>query len=267
MTAESSILVDRFDGYRVVTLNRPDRLNAFNDAMHLELRKALDEIEADESCRALMITGAGRGFCAGQDLSDRVLKPGEAPVPRTSLEQYYNPLVRRLRALPFPVIAAVNGVAAGAGCNVALACDIVIASLKANFVQSFARVGLIPDSGGTWFLPRLVGDARARGLALLAQDLSAEKAAQWGLIWRAVEDEVLMYEATRICEHFAMAPTQGLALVKRALNASATNTLDAQLDLERDLQKLANMTPDYAEGVRAFMEKRRPNFTGRKGKS
>ena len=260
------ILVEERPGYRVITLNRPDKLNAFNDAMHEALRDAIAAAEGDEGCRALMITGAGRAFCAGQDLSDRVLKPGEKPVPRKSLEQYYNPLVRKLRALPFPVIAAVNGVAAGAGCNIALACDIVIASLKANFVQSFARIGLVPDSGGTWMLPRLVGDARARGLALLAQDLSAEKAADWGLIWRAVEDEVLMYEATRICEHFAQAPTQGLALIKRALNASAGNSLDTQLDLERDLQREANMTPDYAEGVRAFMEKRRPNFTGRKDK-
>ena len=211
-----------------------------------------------------MITGAGRGFCTGQDLSDRLLKPGEAPVPRNSLEQHYNPLVRKLGALPFPVIAAVNGVAAGAGANIALACDIVIASLKASFIQSFARVGLIPDSGGTWFLPRLVGDARARGLALLAQELPAEKAADWGLIWRAVDDEVLMHEAARICEHFAIAPTQGLALIKRALNESATNTLDAQLDLERDIQREAHLTPDYAEGVRAFMEKRKANFTGRK---
>ena len=265
MSEKPLILLECRLGYRVITLNRPDRLNALNDAMHLELRQALDEVEADESCRAVMITGAGRGFCSGQDLSDRVINPGEAPVPRTSLERYYNPLVRRLRALPFPVVAAVNGVAAGAGCNLALACDIVVASLKANFIQSFARVGLIPDTGGTWFLPRLVGDARARGLALLAQDLPAEKAASWGLIWRAVDDEVLMHEAHRICEHFAMAPTQSLALIKRALNESVRNTLDAQLDLERDLQRLANSTPDYAEGVRAFMEKRRPNFTGRKG--
>jgi len=264
MTTQSLILVEKKPGYRVVTFNRPDKLNALNDAMHEELRRAINDAEADESCRALMLTGTGRAFCAGQDLSDRLLKPGEAPVPRNSIEQHYNPLVRKLRDLPFPVIAAVNGVAAGAGANIALACDIVIASLKANFVQSFARVGLVPDSGGTWFLPRLVGDARARGLALLAQDLPAEKAAAWGLIWRAVDDEILMHEATRICEHFAQAPTQGLALIKRALNASASNTLDAQLDLERDLQRSANLTPDYAEGVRAFMEKRKPNFTGRK---
>ena len=264
MTTDSSILVEQRSGYRVITLNRPDKLNAFNEAMHQALRKAINDAEADESCRTLMITGAGRAFCAGQDLSDRLAKPGETVVLGGALEAHYNPLVRKLRSLPFPVVAAVNGVAAGAGCNIALACDIVIASLKANFIQSFARVGLVPDSGGTWFLPRFVGDARARGLALLAQDLSAEKAASWGLIWRAVDDETLMHEAARICEHFAMAPTQGLALIKQALNKSATNTLDAQLDLERDFQRAASLTPDYAEGVRAFMEKRRPNFTGRK---
>jgi len=264
MTSETSILSETRTGYRVITLNRPDKLNAFNEAMHQALREAIEDAEADEGCRALLITGAGRGFCTGQDLSDRLAKPGETVVLGGALEAHYNPLVRKLRALPFPVVAAVNGVAAGAGCNIALACDIVIASLKATFIQSFARVGLVPDSGGTWFLPRLVGDARARGLALLAQDLTAEKAASWGLIWRAVEDEVLMHEATRICEHFALAPTQGLALIKRALNASATNTLDAQLDLERDFQRAASLTPDYAEGVRAFMEKRKANFSGRK---
>jgi 2-(1,2-epoxy-1,2-dihydrophenyl)acetyl-CoA isomerase len=262
---EQPILVEQQVGYRIVTLNRPERLNAFNDAMHVALRQALDEAEADTSCRALMITGAGKGFCAGQDLNDRLVKPGEKMPPSTSLEQYYNPLVRKLRALPFPVIAAVNGVAAGAGCNFALACDIVIAARSARFVQSFARIGLVPDTGGTFFLPRLVGDARARGLALLAQELAAEKAEQWGLIWRCVDDNALIYEARRICEHFSIAPTQGLALIKRALNASAGNTLDAQLDLERDLQAMARDIPDYAEGVRAFMEKRKPKFTGRKG--
>ena len=265
--SEPSILVDRRDGYRVVTLNRPDRLNAFNDAMHMALSQALAEIEADESCRALMITGAGRAFCAGQDLNDRLVKAGEKLPPSTSLEQYYNPLVRKLRSLPFPVIAAVNGVAAGAGCNVALACDIVLAGRSASFVQSFARIGLIPDSGGTWILPRLVGDARARGLALLAEPLPAEKAEQWGLIWQCVDDGSLLAEAQKLCEHFAAAPTQGLALIKRALDASASNTLSAQLDLERDLQGIAREMPDYAEGVRAFMEKRKPNFTGRKGNS
>jgi len=261
---ESSILSEARAGYHVITLNRPQRLNAFNDAMHEALRDAIAQAEADESCRALLITGAGRGFCAGQDLSDRLLRPGEKPLPRKSLEIYYNPLVRKLRALPFPVIAAVNGVAAGAGCNVALACDIVLAARSASFTQSFARIGLIPDSGGTWLLPRLVGEARARALALLAEPLPAEKAEQWGLVWKCVDDAALAGEARKLCEHFAAAPTQGLALIKRALDASAGNSFDAQLDLERDLQREANMTPDYAEGVRAFMEKRKPNFSGRK---
>jgi 2-(1,2-epoxy-1,2-dihydrophenyl)acetyl-CoA isomerase len=265
--SEPLVLTQIETGYRVLTLNRPDKLNAFNDAMHEALRAAIDEAEADQTCRALMITGAGRAFCAGQDLNDRVLAPGEAPVARNSIDQYYNPLVKRLRGLPFPVIAAVNGVAAGSGANIALACDIVIAAQSARFIQSFARIGLIPDSGGTWFLPRLIGDARARALALIAQDITAEKAAEWGMIWRCIEDRNMMQEARRTCEHFALAPTQGLALIKQALDASATNTLDEQLDLERDLQKQASMLPDYAEGVRAFVEKRKPNFSGRKGKA
>jgi 2-(1,2-epoxy-1,2-dihydrophenyl)acetyl-CoA isomerase len=264
MTTETSILVDRRSGYHVITLNRPDKLNAFNEEMHKALRKALDEAEADETCRAILITGAGRGFCTGQDLGDRLARPGEAVLLGGAQEAYYNPLVRRLRALPFPVIAAVNGVAAGAGCNIALACDIVLASRSASFIQSFARVGLVPDSGGTWVLPRLVGEARARALALLAEPLPAEKAEQWGLIWRCVDDAALADEARKMCEHFSAAPTLGIALIKCALHASATNTLDAQLDLERDLQRDASLTPDYAEGVRAFMEKRKPKFTGRK---
>jgi 2-(1,2-epoxy-1,2-dihydrophenyl)acetyl-CoA isomerase len=262
--SDRPIVVEQCTGYRIITLNRPDKLNAFNETMHLALREAIADAEADESTRALMITGSGRGFCAGQDLADRVAVPGETVF--GTLEQHYNPLVRKLRSLPFPVVAAVNGVAAGAGANIALACDIVVAAKSASFIQSFARIGLIPDSGGTWFLPRLVGDARARGLALIAQALPAEKAASWGLIWRCVDDNALIYEARRICEHFATAPTQSIALIKRALNASAGNTLDAQLDLERDLQREASLTPDYAEGVRAFMEKRKASFTGRKGK-
>ncbi len=261
---DQPILVEQRAGYRVITLNRPEKLNAFNEAMHEALLAAIDEADADETCRALMITGSGRAFCAGQDLNDRLPKEGETIVLGGTLEKYYNPLVRRLRELRFPVVAAVNGVAAGAGCNVALACDIVIAAQSARFIQSFARIGLVPDAGGTWMLPRLAGDARARGLALLAQDLTAEKAAEWGLIWRCVGDKALEYEARRICEHFATAPTQGLALIKRALNASPSNTLAQQLDLERELQREAGTTPDYAEGVRAFIEKRKPNFTGRK---
>ncbi|MFN3658847.1 MAG: 2-(1,2-epoxy-1,2-dihydrophenyl)acetyl-CoA isomerase PaaG [Pseudolabrys sp.] len=261
---EPPILSEQRAGYRVITFNRPERLNAFNEAMHLALRAALAEAEADETCRALMITGAGRGFCAGQDLADRLAKPGETTALGGAQEQFYNPLVRKLRALPFPVVCAVNGVAAGAGANVALACDIVLAARSASFVQAFARIGLIPDSGGTWFLPRLAGDARARGLTLLAEPLPAEKAEAWGLIWKCVDDAALADEARKLCEHFAAAPTQGLALIKRALEASRGNSLDAQLDLERDLQREASLMPDYAEGVRAFMEKRKPNFTGRK---
>ncbi len=260
---EAPVVVEVRSGYRVVTLNRPQRLNAFNEAMHIALAPALAEAEADPSCRALLLTGAGRGFCAGQDLADRVAKPGEAAV-GDALGTHYNPLVRKLRSLPFPVVAAVNGVAAGAGANIALACDIVIAGRSASFVQAFARIGLVPDCGGTWFLPRLVGAARARGLALLAEPLSAEKAAEWGLIWKAVDDSMLMPEAEKLCAHFAGAPTVGLALTKRALEAAETNDLSAQLDLERDLQREAGSTPDFAEGVRAFLEKRPPKFIGRR---
>jgi 2-(1,2-epoxy-1,2-dihydrophenyl)acetyl-CoA isomerase len=263
---DDPILIERCDGYRVVTLNRPHRLNAFTEAMHQALRKALVEAESDTDCRALLVTGAGRGFCSGQDLNDRLSKAGETPVLGGALEAYYNPLVRQLRALPFPVVAAVNGVAAGAGCNIALACDIVLAARSATFVQSFAKIGLVPDSGGTWILPRLVGSARARALALTAEPVPAEKAEAWGMIFKAVDDGALMQEAHKLCRHFASAPTLGLALIKRALDASWENDLDAQLDLERELQREASLNPDYAEGVRAFMEKRAPNFAGRKAR-
>ena len=259
------ILTAKRSGYRIITLNRPERLNAFNEPMHLALRVALMDAEADKECRALLITGAGRGFCAGQDLTTRLAnEPGEARVLGGALEAYYNPLIRRMRAMPIPIVCAVNGVAAGAGANIALACDIVIAARSATFVQAFARIGLIPDSGGTWFLPRLAGDARARGLAMLADPISAEQAEQWGLIWKVVDDAGLQTEADTICQRFARAPTKGLGLIKRALNESASNTLDQQLDLERDLQREASMNPDYQEGVRAFFEKRKPNYSGRR---
>ena len=261
---ENPILVDIRSGYRVITLNRPQRLNAFNEAMHQVLAKAVAEAEADENCRALMITGAGRAFSAGQDLADRLVAPGATAQVGSALEQYYNPLVRKLRALPFPVIAAVNGVAAGAGANVALACDIVIAGKSASFLQAFAKLGLIPDAGGTWILPRLVGAARARALALTTEPVRAEKAAEWGMIWKCVPDDELRGEAEKLCAHFATAPTYGLGLIKRALDASETNDFSTQLDLERDFQREAGATPDYAEGVRAFIEKRAPKFTGRK---
>ena len=259
---EPTVLVDRRDGWSVLTLNRPERLNAFNEEMHRALAEALAGIEADAGCRAVLLTGAGRGFCAGQDLNDRATG-GQAPDLGATLDGLYNPLIRRLRGLPKPVVCAVNGVAAGAGANIALACDIVLAARSAKFIQSFARIGLIPDSGGTFFLPRLVGAARARGLALLAEPLPAEKAEEWGLIWKAVDDAALREEAEALTAHLATQPTQGLALIKQVLDASAGNSLDAQLDLERDLQRRAGRTPDYAEGVRAFIEKRPAKFTGR----
>jgi 2-(1,2-epoxy-1,2-dihydrophenyl)acetyl-CoA isomerase len=260
--AEAPILVDVRAGYRVITLNRPDRLNAFNPAMLESFAAALEAAEADAGCRALLLTGAGRAFCSGQDLSERLARPGESIVLGQTQEQYYNPLVRRLRTLPFPVVAAVNGVAAGAGANIALACDIVLAARSASFVQAFARIGLVPDSGGTWFLPRLVGPARARGLALLAEPLPAERAEAWGMIWKACDDDRLTEDAHGLCERLARGPTAGFALIKRALEATWSNDLSTQLDLERDLQREASQHPDYAEGVRAFMEKRPPQFTG-----
>jgi 2-(1,2-epoxy-1,2-dihydrophenyl)acetyl-CoA isomerase len=262
---EMPIRVERRDGYRIVTLDRPQRLNAFNEAMLRALRDALSDAENDPACRALLLTGAGRAFCTGQDLADRLAQADAVPELGGVLEAYYNPLIRKLRALPFPVVAAVNGVAAGAGANIALACDIVLAARSASFVQAFAKIGLIPDSGGTWFLPRLVGPARARGLALTAQPLPAEQAEGWGLIWKAVDDAALLTEAEKLCADFAAAPTIGLALTRRALDESWNNDLESQLELERELQRQASLTPDYAEGVRAFMEKRKPVFGGRSG--
>jgi 2-(1,2-epoxy-1,2-dihydrophenyl)acetyl-CoA isomerase len=259
---EKPVLVELREGYRVVTLNRPQRLNAFNEALHVALAAALAEAEADASCRALLLTGAGRGFCAGQDLTDRIAA-GETPALGGALEKFYNPLVRKLRALPFPVVAAVNGVAAGAGANVALACDIVLAARSANFIQSFAKIGLVPDSGGTWILPRLVGQARAMGLALTGEPITAEQAEAWGLIWRAVDDAKLMEEANALVEQFARGPTRGYAAIKRAIRASWSASLDSQLDHERDNQRELGRSADYREGVAAFSEKRKTNFTGR----
>ncbi|MDB5515584.1 MAG: phenylacetate degradation, enoyl-CoA hydratase paaB [Tardiphaga sp.] len=251
------ILVDNRGAWRVVTLNRPDRLNAFNEAMHRALAQALDDAAGDIECRAVLLTGAGRGFCAGQDLSDISGDLG------TTIENFYNPLVRRITAMNKPVVCAVNGTAAGAGANVALACDIVLAARSAKFIQSFAKIGLVPDSGGTWRLPRLIGEARAKALAMLAEPITAETAESWGLIWRTVDDDKLKAEAEKLTAHLASQPTQGIAMIKQAFAKSATNTLDAQLDLERDLQRQAGATPDYAEGVNAFIAKRTPKFTGR----
>jgi len=260
----ANILFSIDAGIARLTLNRPDRLNSFNDAMHAEVRDALERVRADRSVRVLLVTGAGRGFCAGQDLSDRNVAPGAEPVDLgASIERNYKPLILGLRALPLPVVCAVNGVAAGAGANLALACDVVVAARSASFIQAFCKIGLVPDSGGTYFLPRLVGSARAMGLALLGDKLTAEQAAQWGLIWQCVDDAELPVVVDRLLAQLAQASTLGLAAIKQAMQASATNTLAAQLDLERDLQRTLGAGDDYREGVAAFVEKRPPRFGGR----
>ncbi|MBM3540129.1 MAG: 2-(1,2-epoxy-1,2-dihydrophenyl)acetyl-CoA isomerase, partial [Alphaproteobacteria bacterium] len=234
----STILFDVADSVATLTLNRPDKLNSFTAEMHAELRDALAAAaDPAKGCRALLITGAGRGFCAGQDLGQRQMTDGATIDLGETIDKLFNPLIRRLRSLPLPVVGAINGVAAGAGMSLALACDITLAARSATFLQAFARLGLVPDSGSTYFLPRLAGDARARGLALLAEKISAQQAADWGLIWKAIDDDRLMTEATALARHLASQPTKGLAMIKHALDQSSANSLDAQLDLERDLQR------------------------------
>ena len=251
------------DGIARLTFNRPERLNSFNAAMHGEVRSALAGLR-DSGARVLVITGAGRGFCAGQDLNDRAVAPGGAAADLgESIEKNYKPLVLKLRELPMPVIAAVNGVAAGAGANIALACDLVIAARSASFVQAFAKLGLVPDSGGSWFLPRLLGPARALGLAMLGEKLSAEQAAEWGLIWRCVADEELAGVVDALAKQLSQAPTRGLARTKQAIYEGLTRTLAQQLDIERDYQGELGHSSDYAEGVAAFIAKRPAHFTGR----
>lgn len=258
-----TIKFEIIDGAATLMLNRPDRLNSFNTLMHEEVRSAFDMIEKSDEVRALLITGAGRGFCAGQDLSDRSVAPGSEAVDLgASVETYYNPLIRRITSLPMPVICAVNGVAAGAGANIALACDIVIASKPAKFIQSFANIGLIPDSGGTWILPRLIGQARAMGIALTGEPVPAEKAESWGMIWKSVEPGDLMIEANALLSKFASGPTLGLAETKLRIRLATLNSLDVELDEERDAMRKLGYSKDYAEGVAAFMEKRKPVFTG-----
>lgn len=262
MTYEN-ILFDISNGIATLTLNRPDKLNSFTQAMHLEVRAALEQVQADKSVRVLVLTGAGRGFCAGQDLSDRAVEPGAKGVDLgESVEKFYAPLVLTLRSLPMPVICAVNGVAAGAGANLALACDIVIAGQSASFIEAFCKLGLIPDTGGTWHLPRLIGLARATGLAMLGEKLTAERAEAWGLIWKSVPDDVLMTEVMAMAAHFASAPTKGLAFTKKALQASYGNTLPDQLALEAGMMRELGYSHDYREGVSAFMAKRTPEFKG-----
>lgn len=252
------------EGVAVLTLNRPDRMNSFNTQMHGEVRDALKQVKKDGSVRCLLITGNGRGFCAGQDLSDRNVDPNaEMPNLGESIEKNYNPLIRTLQGLEMPVICAVNGVAAGAGANIAFACDIVLAARSASFIQAFCKIGLVPDSGGTWTLPRLVGHARAMALSMLGDKISAEQAQSWGMIWQVIDDEQLKDEALSLAKRLATQPTKGLALIKRAIQSSWNNSFDEQLDLERDLQTLAGRTEDYREGVKAFMEKRQPDFKGK----
>jgi 2-(1,2-epoxy-1,2-dihydrophenyl)acetyl-CoA isomerase len=267
MTAGSEVqsqpvLLETFEhGVLTLTLNRPDKLNAFNAVLHEALAAALKRAAEDAEARVVLLTGAGKGFCAGQDLADRAIVPGgERPDLGESIDKGYNPLVRALRALPKPVVCAVNGAAAGAGANIALACDIVLAARSARFLQAFARIGLVPDSGGTWVLPRLVGEARARALMMLAEPITAEQAVDWGMIWRVVDDENLLGEAHALAERLAAGPTHAYGLMKRAFLASSANSLDAQLDLERDLQREAGAADEYVEGVRAFLEKRPADF-------
>ena len=259
-----NIIAEEKNGVGYLTFNRPKALNSFNVDMHREVAEVLNLWTKNPDVRCVVISGEGRGFCAGQDLGDRVVDPNaEAPDLGYSIETYYNPLIKTIVNMPKPVICAVNGVAAGAGANIALACDLVIAAKSANFVQAFCRLGLVPDSAGTWFLPRAVGHARAMGLALLGDKLPAETAKEWGMIWDVVEDAELKTKVTELAERLAKQPTFGHSLIKKAIHQSSNNTFDEQMVLERDLQRIAGRSEDYREGVQAFMNKREPNFKGR----
>ncbi|AQZ81231.1 2-(1,2-epoxy-1,2-dihydrophenyl)acetyl-CoA isomerase [Acinetobacter calcoaceticus] len=258
-----NIIAEEKNGVGYLTFNRPKALNSFNVDMHREVAEVLNLWTKNPDVRCVVISGEGRGFCAGQDLGDRVVDPNaEAPDLGYSIETYYNPLIKTIVNMPKPVICAVNGVAAGAGANIALACDLVIAAKSANFVQAFCRLGLVPDSAGTWFLPRAVGHARAMGLTLLGDKLPAETAKEWGMIWDVVEDAELKAKVTELAERLAKQPTFGLSLIKKAIHQSSNNTFDEQVLLERDLQRIAGRSEDYREGVQAFMNKREPNFKG-----
>ncbi len=249
-----------------LTLNRPDALNALNAALRSDLLDAVDQVNADPDCRCLLLTGAGRGFCAGADLTEagQYASGDMGDAIAELLDREYNPLIRALAGLDKPVVTAVNGVAAGGGASLALLGDIVIAGRSATFVQVFGpQLGIVPDLGGTWLLPRLVGQARAVGLAMLGDKLSAEQAADWGLIWQCVDDDQLMATAEAIATRLANGPTKGLVLTRRILAQTWSNDLDAQLDLERETQRIACRSEDFMEGVAAFLQKRPPSFSGR----
>ena len=264
MSASTAVTVVEDQCVLTLTLNRPEKLNSFNEDMHQELRAGLEHARDDDNVRAVLLTGAGRGFCAGQDLGNRDPRAGgPAPDLGVTLETLYNPTLRLIRSLAKPVICAVNGVAAGAGANIALACDIVLAAKSAKFIQAFSKIGLVPDAGGSWSLTHLLGEARAKALAMTAEPLDAATAANWGMIWKAVDDDKLMDEATALARKFASGPTYGLGLTKQLIQAASTNSFEAQLDLERDFQRKAGQSQDYAEGVTAFLEKRAPEFLGK----
>jgi 2-(1,2-epoxy-1,2-dihydrophenyl)acetyl-CoA isomerase len=251
-------------GIARLTLNRPDKLNSFTGEMHAELRTVLDSIQSDKSVRVMVLTGAGRAFCAGQDLADPDMQmiDGKMPDIGNVVEKNYKQLILRLQNLRVPTIAAVNGIAAGAGASVALACDLVIATKSASFLQAFSKIGLIPDTGGTWFLPQRVGMARAMGLALLADKLPAEKAAEWGLIWECAEDTDFAARIDALAKQLSTAPTKALVRTRQAMHAAPGHTLEQQLSFEGSFMRELGWSPDYAEGVAAFMEKRAPKFTG-----
>jgi len=257
-----SLRVEQRDGWRKLTLNRPDKLNAANEDMLRAMLAALEAAEADAGCRALLLTGAGRGFCAGQELGPAVMPNADGPPDLGTVADLHHAVVRKLRAVPLPVVCAVNGVAAGAGASYALACDIVLAARSAKFAMAFVKIGLVPDSGASHFLTHRIGEARARALAMLGEAVDATRAEAWGMIWKAVDDAALLPEAEALTATLAKAPTAALARMKRLFAVAGENSLDAQLDLERDEQAQAGRSADYAEGVRAFLEKRPPVFTG-----